>query len=223
MPVPLNEMNSLNIIAPRNLNDGTPRFSNPPPFEGSYKDFTLIEDVLSCQTALPPGTGEMGSMPMYNSSGIIPSYHQSVCPNTAQQGFNNLATGVPPNNMYVPSPYITGQNLGNVSAQFNASNPQYNTAYPYPPFAGSVPNLKDAIATDRSFPIGVQPVLPGMLPQGIPRAYVENFALPQQQDKCKGCSSGHNTALIIILLIIIVLMGIYILNLRKQMSLPKMY
>ncbi len=173
MPVPLSEMGSLTLIGPTVYQDsGYDRYSSAPPVQPSYKDYTLIEDVLSCQTALPPGTGEFTSMPQYNSNGIFPSYHQAVCPPPAQQALNNFIARpkkLPRNQMLVPQQLLNQQSYQDVVNQYNAANPQFDTTFQYPPFAGSVPNMKNARRSDQTIPMA------------------EGFAMPAKKDTCTEC------------------------------------
>jgi hypothetical protein len=147
MPAMLSEMNSLSIISPHQVDNVTPRFSNPPPVEQSYQNWTMIEDVLSCQTALPAGTNTPNWMPQYNSNNLIPAYKQSVCPPDAQQTLYNLQK-IPQPNIYVPAQLQTGRSFQDEENKYFAENVQYGTNFQYPPFAGSVNELKDAKQTD---------------------------------------------------------------------------
>lgn len=173
MPVPLSEMGSLTIIEPTVYDEGLGRYQNAPPVQPSYKDYTLIEDVMTCQTALPPGTADFTSMPQYNSNGLFPAYHQAVCPPPAQQALNNFVSNpkkLPRNQMLVPQQLMNQQNYQQLVNQYNAANPQFDTTFQYPPFAGAVPNMKNARRSDQSIP----------MPEG--------FALPtKDEDKCVEC------------------------------------
>jgi hypothetical protein len=228
MPVTLNEMNSLSFIEPRNSKDGTvPRFSNPPAVEPSYKDYTMIDDIFSCQTTLPAGTQLDTSMASYNSNSIIPSYHHAVCPSSAQQGLQNLvqhSNQLPRNNMYVPPQYVYG-NFNSATQAVNSTIPQYQTTFQYPPFAGSVPNLQNAIYTDTSIPIGAQyfpqtqPAIYGQV-QPAP-SFVEGFAFDQNKSTksistCAECNTKNHWLGIILLIIIVLLLLGYIYHLRAK-------
>jgi len=147
MPAMLSEMNTLSIISPHQVDNVTPRFSNPPPVEQSYQNWTMIEDVLSCQTSLPAGTNTPDWMPQYNSNNLIPAYKQSVCPPDAQQTLYNLQK-IPQPNIYVPAQLQTGRSFQDEENKYFAENIQYGTNFQYPPFAGSVNNLKDAKEVD---------------------------------------------------------------------------
>jgi hypothetical protein len=147
MPAMLSEMNTLSIISPHQVDNVTPRFSNPPPVEQSYQNWTMIEDVLSCQTTLPAGTNSPDWMPQYNSNNLIPAYKQSVCPPDAQQTLYNLQK-IPQPNMYVPAQLQTGRSFKDDENKYFSENIQYGTNFQYPPFAGSVNELKDAKQVD---------------------------------------------------------------------------
>lgn len=154
MPELLSEMNNMSMISPHIMNDGLPRYSNPPQVQPSYQNWTMIDDVFSCQTALPPGSQSNYLMQgTYNSNGIIPAYHQAVCPSSAEQAMWNLSLRTPSNNLYVPNEYQTGQSFASNVAGFNAAHPQYIQAVQNPPFAGGKPLMKDAKALDESTPL----------------------------------------------------------------------
>ena len=154
MPEPLSEMNNMSIITPRVQENDVPRFSNPPYEQQSYQNWTMIEDVFNCQTALPNQT-QLSYMPSYNSNGIIPAYHQATCPAPAQQALMNmqrkpLYPSRPQQDIFVPQQQ---QPFASEVALYNQAVPQYGQAYQYPPFAGSVPNLKDARTNDTAIPL----------------------------------------------------------------------
>lgn len=223
MPVTLNEMSSLSFIEPRNSKEGTvPRFSNPPAVEPSYKDYTLIDDIFNCQTTLPAGTQLDTFMPEYNSNSIIPAYHNAVCPSSAQQGLQNLiqhSNELPRNNMYVPPQYVQG-NFSSAVQAVNSQIPQYQTTFQYPPFAGSVPNLQNAIFTDTSIPIGAQYFpqrQPALFGQVQPAAsFVEGFAMNKADKTCAECNTRNHWLGIVVLIIIILLLLGYIFVLRSK-------
>lgn len=213
MPVPLSEMGSLTLIEPTTYDGGLGRYQNAPPVQPSYKDYTLIEDVLSCQTVLPPGTGDYTSLPEYNSNGIFPSYHQAVCPPAAQQALNNFVAQpkkLSRNQMLVPQQLLDHKSYQQVVNRYNAANPQYDTTYQYPPFAGSVPNMKQARLSDQTIPMREGYQAP---PQASKDRCMECL---KHVDSCNFCSKVNKaeqtklTWIIYLLLVIIVLLLVYI-------------
>lgn len=245
MPALLSEMGSLSILTPQPYSIGTDRFHNAPPIQPVYKDYTMIEDIATCQTALPPGTSGGYSMPEYNSNAIIPGYNAAVCPSNLQQTYLNLSRpGMLPYDQYlVPNQQRSFQHYVN---KYNAQYPQYNTAFEYPPFAGAVPSMRNARATDQTLPMndGVLPPLfnpsyapPPLtpIPQEAPQAAAEESKKEgfhfqdvdcsqclAHLDKCKICKQylGYSTQnykwFIVILLLIIVGLIVYIVMNKKH-------
>lgn len=214
MPVPLSEMGNLSIFNPQQSEWGVPRYSNPGPVQQSYQNWTMIEDVMSCQTALPPGTQGNYMMPQYNSNNIIPAYQQAVCPSQAQQAYMNLANQpIPPQgNMFIPQQmYQGGQSFGQVVNQYNAyAQPQYQTTLYSPPFAGSVPALMNAKAQDVSI-VGARE---GYAPPAQDTCieclkHVNDCGLCQ---KINNCNTGKYWTIIIILIAIIIMLVMYIFS-----------
>ena len=221
MPELLSEMNNMSMISPHIMNDGLPRYSNPPQVQPSYQNWTMIDDVLNCQTALPPGTQNNYLMQgTYNSNGIIPAYHQAVCPSAAEQAMMNLAYRTPSNNLYVPNEYQTGQSFASQVANFNAMHPQYIHAYQNPPFAGGKPLMKDAKALDESTP----------LREGFHFSQGEEASRScleclRHTDSCKLCqkmtqksSTKYWVVIVILILIIIGLVGYILWTKRRNIS-----
>ena len=228
----LNE--NLTIIRPTLVDDGAPRFSNPPPFQPSYQNYTMIEDVMSCQTALPYGTDISTSMPAYNSNGIIPAYHQAVCPSSAQQGFTNLLQHPPTPNMYIPQQYQTGVNFQQTVNQWNAANPQYQSTFYYPPFAGSVPEMKNARASDRTIPMMEGFALPDTTTNTNTNntsdtakcvectKHIESCNLCQKINRCQGVRHKYLTIIIVLIIIIVLMACFIIMNRNKAPIIPKL-
>ena len=234
MPATLSEMNHLTIISPSNVLDGNPRFSNPPPVQQSYQNWTPIEDVMSCQTALPQGTYDGTYMlPGYNSNGVIPAYHQAVCPSNAQQASMNIQNDAMysslPQNIYtsqyqpnyVPAagPY---QSFQSTSDLYNAYHPQYQTNYVYPPFAGAVPGLKNAAKTDSS--IAIEGYAP---PAGTSAQCLECVKHVGECNLCNKLTQCSNTkfwvVIVILVIIILILLGYIFItksNSRKIVANP---
>ena len=219
MPATLSEMNHLTIISPSNVLDGNPRFSNPPPVQQTYQNWTPIEDVMSCQTALPQGTYDGGILGgSYNSNGVIPAYHQAVCPSAAQQANlniqNNQMYASLPQNIYASQyqPNYVGANVPTQSFQstsdmYNAYHPQYQTNYAYPPFAGAVPNLQNAAKTDSSVAIeGYAPV--NTSPQCL--ECVKHVGECNLCNKLTQCSNTKFWVVIVILVLVILMLLGYI-------------
>ena len=225
MPELLSEINNLSIITPH-VQDATsvPRYSNPPPGETSYQNWTMIEDVLSCNTNLSQQT-QLSYMPQgYNSNGVIPAYQQAVCPSAAQQALLNMSRNPPNPNIYVPQQLITGQSFQSQVNAYNNQHPQYSTSLAYPPYAGSMPYMKNAKAADDSIPLieGYAPPSAGTRGRKDSRErcidclhHVENC------DLCKKIS-GHSTrkywAGILLLIIIIGCLVAYVCHLKRKYS-----
>ena len=182
MPEPLSEMNNLSIINPQYSMGGSPRYSNPPPPQQSYQNYTVLDDVFSCQTQLPPSNIRDTPMPPYNSNGVFPAYHQAVCPPYAQQGLMNLqAQGYTPNNnVYVANNQPSYQTF--VDGYLQQAPNMYSTNFQYPPFAGSVPEMKNARAADASVAINMP--LPYPSPAEVK---VEGYAAPLPTQPTQSC------------------------------------
>jgi hypothetical protein len=222
MPELLSEMNNLSIVTPHVADVGVPRFSNPPQ-DGSYQNWTMIEDVMSCQTALP-ATTQLSYMPPYNSNGLIPAYHQAVCPNRAEQALINLTRNpLPPQqNIYVPPQQLFGQSYQQQVDQYHQQYPPYTTALPNPPFAGSVPNMKNAKAQDVAVPL-VEGYTPPRQPSQSQTPKREKcMECLRHMDGCGLCqklsqnSTRKHWAGIIILIIIIGCLVAYICYLKRR-------
>lgn len=175
MPLPLSDYNSLTLLPTNNL----PNYSTPPPTQPSYRDYTVIEDVMACTNDVPPaayqapqGTPTYGGG--YNSNGIFPATHQALCPSQAQQAYTNLihyqASTSPQTSATLQSTqYYTPQATPGVTpgaypravqpfaaqvAAYNYSHPQYATIVPSaPPFLGAVPDMKNALRLDNTVPL----------------------------------------------------------------------
>ena len=219
MPVPLSEMGNLSIINHQQSEWGVPRYSNPAPVQQSYQNWTMIEDVMSCQTALPPGTQGNYMMPQYNSNNIIPAYQQAVCPSQAQQAYMNLANQpMPPQgNMFIPQQmYQGGQSFGQVVNQYNAyAQPQYQTTLYSPPFAGSVPALMNAKAQDVSIVGGNEGAREGYAPPPSQETCLECLKHVNDCGLCQkinNCNTGKYWTIIIILIAIIIMLVMYIFS-----------
>ena len=219
MPVPLSEMGNLSIINPQQADWGVPRYSNPAPVQSNYQNWTMIEDVFNCQTALPPGTQGNYMLPTYNSNNIIPAYQQSVCPNPAQQAFMNMAMqpAPPQGNMFIPQQmYNGGQSFGGIVNQYNAySPPQYQTTLYSPPFAGSVPALKNAKEQDFSVPGGNEGKREGYAPPVPQETCMECLKHVNDCNLCQkinNCNTGKYWTIIIVLLAVIVMLLVYIFS-----------
>ena len=88
MPARLDELNNLSIIQPRveYSNDVlTQRYANAPKVDDAYQNWNIIEDIQSCQTAIPPNSMDPYAMSPYNSNSIIPAYQQATCPSSGMQ------------------------------------------------------------------------------------------------------------------------------------------
>jgi hypothetical protein len=216
MPARLDEINSLSIINPTQQVDITGlRYANPPPPQDIYQNFTMLDGVQSCQTALPYGTQSPQWMPEYNSNRTIPAYNRAVCPSSPQQFINNMLhqnanrTGITViedpfahTSVYLPrqTPFM------DIVAQANQPLMQYSVNMPNPPFPGAVPPMKNAVINDVSVPLTqdpgllVQPMPPPLdpnplqaLPQVVPQATKdvkkEGYEAPEKTDlQCMECS-----------------------------------
>jgi len=212
MPEPLSEMGNLSIITPVVSDNGLPRYSNPAPIQPSYQNWTEIEDIYSCQTALPAQT-QLSYMPAYNSNGTIPAYHQAVCPNGAQQALMNLTRNPPPYNVLVPPQQVYGYSFASDVAAYNAANPQYGQTYTNPPFAGGVPLMKNAKAQDVSTPMVEGYQAPPQQPSIQPANCLECMKHVESCNLCKRLSQNSNRKFwnaIWFLIIVIILLVIYI-------------
>ena len=171
MPEPINNLSSMTIINPTVSYDGVPRFSNPPPVQQSYQNWNQIEDVYTCQTAIPYGTQSPYSMNEYNSNFTIPNVHQAVCPNAGTQYIMNAQYQAQNRDPFLP--HTTS--VYDAVAFYNHNQPSYTSVNPYPPYAGSIPNMQNAVLTD-----GTVPINPTQnFPQSI---YVEGYAAPNPND-----------------------------------------
>jgi hypothetical protein len=183
MPVPLNEMDSLSFINPSYNQDITGlRYASPPVPEDSYKNFTMLGNTMSCQTALPRGTQSPQWMSQdYNSNGIIPSYQQATCPSSAQQFIDNQARmGIQQGNgiTFIDDPFAAPRatSFYNTVAQAQAPIMQYSTNFQAPPFPASIPGAQNAVLYDVTVPLVPQ--------QGMVAAqYAEAYKAPPQPAK----------------------------------------
>jgi len=168
MPARLDELNSLSIINPTYQNDITGlRYATPPPPQDVYKNFTVLDDVTMCQTALPYGTQSPMYMGEYNSNRVIPAYNMAVCPSSAQQYINNMTTRAnaagltyledpfTQSTMYIPKQVSFADNV----AKANAPIMQFSTLFQNPPFPGGVPAMKNAVINDIAVPMDGNPGL----------------------------------------------------------------
>jgi len=224
MPELLSEMNNLSIITPVVQDVGVPRYANPPSTQDNltYQNWTMIEDVLDCQTRLPPVT-QLSYMPsQYNSNGLIPAYQQAVCPSRAQQALINLTRNPPANNIYVPPQQLYGQSFQSQVAQYNHANPQYTTAFPYPPFAGSVPGMKNAKTQDVAVPLVEGYAHPRGSTHGASGERDKCIECLRHMDGCNLCqrlskqSTRKYWAGIILLIILIGVLVAYICYLKRK-------
>lgn len=196
MPATLAEMNELSFINPTYQQDLTGlRYASPPVPEDSYKNFTVLGNQLSCQTALPPGTNSpMWMSQDYNSNGVIPSYHQAVCPSSAQQFIDNQARlGIQQGNgiTFIDDPFAAPRatSFYTTTAQAQAPIMQYSTNFQNPPFPASMSPAQNAVMYDATLPFYPQ--------QGLVTAqYAEPYRAPQHKndkhDKKKPTKEGYD-------------------------------
>lgn len=223
MPASLNE--DLTIITPTLSDYGNPRFANPPAVQPSYQNYTMIEDVLACQTALPPNTQMDQSMPPYNSNSLFPSYHQAVCPSATQQAFLNMARTAPTPNMYIPPQYQTGSFHQAVSS-YNAAHPQYDTTFTYPPFAGSVPFMKHARASDQTIPLREGFANTNDKPVQTPTCiecakHVNECNLCKKLTSCTDTRNKYITVIVLLIILIVILLCYIFMNKGSNASVAR--
>ncbi len=240
MPARLDEISNLTFVDPYQQFDGGVRYANTPPVQDAYKNFTIIEDVTTCNTMLPPGTQSQYPMAPYNSNNLIPSYKNATCPPPAQQYVNNLMNKNPGATsiediyqnatMYLPRQQSFSSNVIN----YNKTQPQYALLFANPPFAGSVPPMKNAVVADVSIP---------MIP---PQPEQEGFEIEKDSNKvdvdnCLECSKHVSSCNlcnrltqcpqtkwyiitgILVLIILLLLMYIYLSKKTFKTNIPRMY
>jgi len=237
MPVPVHEMNNLTIIKTDADYSGVPNYHTPPPPQPSYRQVQQIEDLYTCQTTLPVPATDMYpgayAANAYNSNRIIPAYHQATCAPPVQQAYQNMVAQGGYTNLYTPLQTVGGvphktQAFQQYVDQYQATHPEFSTAFGYPPFAGAVPGLKNARAMDQNVALG------DSMGYHLPKAPAqEGFALPSDnhpdvgfckdcREKCPECRVNNKGLYMIIavLVVIIILLSMYIMT-RRPMKVKK--
>lgn len=192
MPARLDELSNLSIINPRVENSSdilSQRYANAPKVPDIYQNWTVIEDVTSCQTALPHGTMSQYPMDPYNSNYIIPAYSNSVCPSSTTQ-YIQYAQQSHPNQTQMYDSY-SGMVIemprqaafqNSIDSYLNQTPAQYAIQFQNPPFAGSVPYMKDAAYYDASIPMKDSYTnTTSILPPPFPIQYVQSVPQPAPQ------------------------------------------
>jgi hypothetical protein len=202
-----NQMNQVNdrfSNQPHTMLDGTALGGSPPPVS-YYPQATY-------PLMPPPPAGNYGAMGAYNSNRAIPVGYP---PSPAQQYINGVAAAypgmggqvVPQQNFYdmgmvVPRQTPPAQTIEAV----RGSIPLYGEFNKQPDFAGSVPNLKNAMANDVSIPMreGFHHRHQGYDNCGAFIRHVSSCPLCSRYMKCDNSMYTMMTVLLIILFLVIV-------------------
>jgi hypothetical protein len=144
------------------------------------KNYTVIEDIFPTENTDMTGYGKMGK---YNSNRIIPAYDAVVAPPVATQYINMLeqqnpgvqSVNTPYGNVLIPRQTSFENNIQNANSTLN----QYSQFTVQPPFAGGIPNLKNALQRDSSIVM-------------YPSGYFDANYPPNLQNYINTYTSGNN-------------------------------